>query len=333
LRFAAIVAVICALGVATPSALAQQSVDVGSVSGRVTDQSGAVVTDAQVTARQTQTNLTTTATTDQDGRFRLPYLRFGPCGVSRDTSAVTGAANFAFSSTGSLVYVRGPVSASALLDIGLMDRAGKVEPLRLPPGTYEWPRVSPDGKRLAVASDDDKEATIWIYDLSGTRAMQRLTSGGNNRFPIWSSDSKRVAFQSDRDGDVAIFWQPADGGVAERLTRPVQGESHTPESWSPKGDRFLFTITKGSDVSLWTFSLQDRKATPFGAVHSSNPTNAAFSPDANWVAYASTERSIPTIYVQPFPATRPPMTASSPSEDRSTSTCTMRHPTRSSTFK
>jgi eukaryotic-like serine/threonine-protein kinase len=224
-------------------------------------------------------------------------------GVSRDTAAVTGAANFGFSSTGSLVYVRGPVSASALLDIGLMDRKGKVEPLRLPPETYEWPRVSPDGKRLAVASDDDKEATIWIYDLSGTRAMQRLTSGGNNRFPIWNSDSKRVAFQSDRDGDLAIFWQAADGGVAERLTRPAPSESHAPESWSPKGDTFLFSITKGSDVSLWTFSLQDRKATPFGGVHSSNPTNAAFSPDGKWVAYASTERGIATIYVQPFPAT------------------------------
>jgi serine/threonine-protein kinase len=223
-------------------------------------------------------------------------------GVGRDTAFVTGSANFAFSGTGSLVYVRGPVSASALLDIGLMDRKGKVEPLRLPPGTYEWPRVSPDGKRLAVASDDDKEATIWIYDLSGAHAIQRLTSGGNNRFPIWSLDSKRVAFQSDREGDLAIFWQPVDGGIAERLTRPAADESHAPESWSPKGDRFLFTITKGSDVSLWTFSLQDRKATPFGAVHSANPTNAAFSPDGNWVAYASTERSIPTIYVQPFPA-------------------------------
>jgi serine/threonine-protein kinase len=224
-------------------------------------------------------------------------------GVSRDTAAVTGAANFGFSSTGSLVYVRGPVSASALLDIGLMDRKGKVDPLRLPPGTYEWPRVSPDGKRLAVASDDDKEATIWIYDLSGMRAMQRLTSGGNNRFPIWTSDSKRVAFQSDRDGDLAIFWQAADGGFAERLTRPAPGESHAPESWSPKGDTFLFSITKGSDVSLWTFSLQDRKAAPFGGVHSSNPTNAAFSPDGKWVAYASTERGMATIYVQPFPAT------------------------------
>jgi Tol biopolymer transport system component len=224
-------------------------------------------------------------------------------GVSRDTAGVTGTGNFAFSNTGSLVYVRGPVSASALLDIGLMDRQGKVEPLKLPPGSYEWPRVSPDGKRLAVASDDDKEATVWIYDLSGTHAMQRLTSEGNNRFPVWSSDSTRVAFQSDRDGDAAIFWQPADGGIAERLTRPAPGESHAPESWSPKGDTFLFSITKGSDVSLWTFSLHDRKATPFGGVHSSNPTNAAFSPDGKWVAYASAERGKGTIYVQPFPAT------------------------------
>jgi outer membrane receptor protein involved in Fe transport len=77
LRFAAIVALLCAIGT-TRSALAQQSVDLASVSGRVTDQSGAVVTDAQITARQTQTNLTTTTTTDREGRFRLPYLRVGP---------------------------------------------------------------------------------------------------------------------------------------------------------------------------------------------------------------------------------------------------------------
>lgn len=49
-----------------------------SVSGRVADPSGAVIADADVTARQTQTNLTTTTTTDREGRFRLPYLRVGP---------------------------------------------------------------------------------------------------------------------------------------------------------------------------------------------------------------------------------------------------------------
>ncbi len=137
--------------------------------------------------------------------------------------------------------------------------------------------------------------------LSGTSAMRRLTFGGNNRFPIWTSNN-RVAFQSDREGDLAIFWQSADGGTAERLTKPEPGASHAPESWSPKHDTLLFSVTKGSDVSLWTFSLQDRKATPFGEVHSSNPTNAVFSPDGRWVAYTSTERNRAMIYVQPFPA-------------------------------
>jgi len=57
---------------------AQQSVEYASVSGRVTDSSGAVVPGAQVTLRHTQTNLTGTITTDQDGRFRFPYSRVGP---------------------------------------------------------------------------------------------------------------------------------------------------------------------------------------------------------------------------------------------------------------
>ena len=127
-------------------------------------------------------------------------------------AASTGAANFSVSSTGSLVYV--PARSrhrSALLDIALMDRNGKRRATEASAGPYALPRVSPDGTRIAFGTDDGKEAIVWIYDLSGTSAMQRLTSGGNNRFPIWSADSKRVAFQSDRDGDLAIFWQPADG--------------------------------------------------------------------------------------------------------------------------
>ena len=61
-----------------PDGLAQQSVDYASVSGRVTDPSGAVVTGARVAARHTQTNVIGTTATDEAGRFRLPYLRVGP---------------------------------------------------------------------------------------------------------------------------------------------------------------------------------------------------------------------------------------------------------------
>ena len=134
--------------------------------------------------------------------------------------------------------------------------------------------------------------------------MRRLTIGGRNRFPIWSADGLRVAFQSDREGDQGIFWQRADGtGTAERVTKPDEGASHVPDSWSPKGDRFLFTATKGSDSSLWAFSLRDKKATPFGDVRSRQPINAVFSPDGQWVVYTSTETGTATVYVQPFPAT------------------------------
>ena len=59
------------------SADAQQTVDYASISGRVIDPSGAVIADADVSARHTATNVVVAATTDQDGRFRFPYLRVG----------------------------------------------------------------------------------------------------------------------------------------------------------------------------------------------------------------------------------------------------------------
>ena len=216
-----------------------------------------------------------------------------------------GAAEFAFSSTGSLVYMSGPVSnTAAQSDLALIDRKGGVERLKLPPGLYQHPRASPNGTQIAFATDDGKEAIVWIYELGGTASMRQLTFDGKNRFPIWSADGQRVAFQSDREGDLGIFWQRADGsGRAERLTKADQGTSHVPESWSPKEQRFLFEVTKGSSVSLWTFSLLDKEATQFTDVQSSNPIQAAFSHDGRWVAYTITEGAATGIYVQPFPAT------------------------------
>jgi serine/threonine-protein kinase len=227
-------------------------------------------------------------------------------GVSR-AGIATGTVHFDISDTGSLIYIPGPtfVVASAQLDIALTDRNGGVEPLNLPPGPYQYPRVSPDGKRIAFGTDDAKEAVIWIHDLAGTSAMRRLTFGGRNRLPVWSSDDRHVAFQSDREGDLAIFWQSVDGtGTPERLTTPDPGTSHAPESWSPDGEQLLFSVTTGSSMSLWTLSLQDRKAMPFGDVQSTIPSNAVFSPNGRWVAYSSNEGTgIPNVYVQPFPAT------------------------------
>jgi serine/threonine-protein kinase len=231
-------------------------------------------------------------------------------GVRRGIGGATGSAHFGISDTGSLAYIPGPISTtSGQLSIGLFDRKGGSELLKIQPGAYQLPRMSPDGKRIAFGSDDGKAASIWIYELSGTSSTRRLTfeGQGHNRFPVWSADSQRVAFQSDREGDFGIFWQRADGtGTAERLTKPDEGASHIPESWAPDGERFLYNAGKGGATSLWVFSLKERKAVRFGAVESParTLTGAVFSPDGRWVAYASREgRTSSALYVQPFPPT------------------------------
>jgi serine/threonine-protein kinase len=225
-------------------------------------------------------------------------------GIRRSSPAVGNATQVEISSTGVLAYVPGPVRAGQD-DLFLYDRKGGMTALKLPRGTYGYPRVSPDGKWIAVETSDAKQAMISLYDLSGASSLRRLTFGGNNRLPIWSADGRRVAFQSDREGDRAVFWQPVEGGTAERLTRPEPGTSHVPESWTPQGDVFLFSATKELETTLWTFSVRDRKASRFGDVTSSVLTNAVFHPSGRWVAYQAGETGVgeATTYVQPFPPT------------------------------
>ncbi len=223
-----------------------------------------------------------------------------------------GGAFLSVSSSGSLLFVPGPVerSIAALRVPTLARRNAKTEPLALPPRPYRRPRVSPDGKRLAVGIDEGASAEVWIYDLAGATAMRRLTFGGRNRFPVWSSDGRRLAFQSDRDGTPSIYVQNADGGgAAERLTKAAQGVLHIPDSWSPDGRTLLFSEHKGDTFSLMALAISEQRAVTFGGVQSLQPADAVFSPDGRWVAYASSPAAGGLvsadrgIFVQPFPAT------------------------------
>ena len=244
--------------------------------------------------------------------FDLPRLAVtgGPVpiveGVKRSTGTL-GTAHFSVSRTGSLVFVPGPAApSSALSDLALVDRNRTVQPLKLPPGAYEYPRLSPDGKQIAFGTDDGRDAIVWIYDVAGARSARRLTLGGRNRVPVWSADGARVAFQSDRDGDLGLFWQRADGTTAaERLTKPDKDAAHVPESWSPDGKTLLFSVAKGSSYTVEALSLTDKKATPVGGIQSPYPPAATFSPDGRWVAYSATAPGpvAGSLFVQPFPTT------------------------------
>jgi hypothetical protein len=224
-------------------------------------------------------------------------------GVRRGNPGL-GTAHYALSPGGTLVYVPGPAAAAATVDFGLFDRAGKGTPLKLPLGTYSHPRLSPDGHQLAFSVIAGEEEFVAVYELSGTKAMRRLTMEGRSRFPVWAANGTRVAYQTDRDGDASIFWQPADGtGSPERLTKPGPGEAHAPESWSPTTSTLLFSVLKDARHELWSLSLPDKGTTKFGGVTSAVPINAVFSPNGRWIAYQSDQTGRTTVYLQSVPPT------------------------------
>jgi Tol biopolymer transport system component len=218
----------------------------------------------------------------------------------------TGAAEFSISGTGSLIFLSGQVSATnAMTGLALLDPKGMIELLKVPPKAYAYPRVSPNGKQVVLSIDDSaKDANVWIHDLVGSAAPRQLTLGGANRFPIWSEDGNWIAFQSDREGDLGIFRQRADGtGTVERLTRPEQGVAHIPDSWQPRSQQFAFTAVTGAEGSLRIYSIADKKETVLVQMPSAFIARSAFSHDGKWLAYQSNETGTNQIFVQPFPTT------------------------------
>jgi serine/threonine-protein kinase len=233
-------------------------------------------------------------------------------GVRRITGFGSNLVQYGVSSSGTLVFVPGPVGSNSRGQFAIVesDRNGTLKPTRVQPGQYVHVRATRDGARLAIDTDDGKAADIWIHEMAGDTALRRLTLVGRNRLPVWAPDGVRVAFQSDREGDLGIFVQRADGtGEVQRLTKAGKGEEHVPESWSPDGRIMSFSVLKNSAYSLWTVSVVDRKPVLFADLQSTEPPGSAFSTDGRWLAYHARPVGVsnPTsqtagVFVRPFPA-------------------------------
>lgn len=226
-------------------------------------------------------------------------------GVARAPSGVV--AHAAISAGGTLIYVPGPATPSSARILGLIDvRDGKLVPLPIPPNSYMHPRVSPDGGRVAVASDDGKEGVIWVYDLNGRGPPRRLTFAGRNTFPVWTPDGQFVTYQSDQQGDNGLYLQRADGtGPIERLTRAAAGSEHFPDSWSPDGKILAFRVQSGTS-SIWTVTRDGAQTMqPLLQMKDRSQVASHFAPDGKWIAYGSNELTGFgfQVFVQPFPPT------------------------------
>jgi len=247
-------------------------------------------------------------------RFDLNKLQVtgGPVsildGVQRATQAGGADAQFAFSNNGSMIYIRGTAPVADTVSLVLMDRSGTQKPLNIPPGQYSAPRISPSGNQLAVELDEGKESNIWIYDLNDAAPIHKLTSEGVNVTPLWTTDSQRVVFTSERDDGWWLFWQRVNGGPAEQLAKLEKSDARPlPDSWSPNGKVLFFTERTGAPGLSGAGGISsitpggDEKPKP---VIKQNATSASLSPDGRWLAYVQAgSKGVNEVYVEPFPPT------------------------------
>jgi eukaryotic-like serine/threonine-protein kinase len=213
-------------------------------------------------------------------------------------SPFSGAVQYSFSNSGSLVYVSGGLQ-SAQNRLVWVNRKGIEHPLAAPPRAYLNPRLSPDGRRVGVTITE-QDSHIWTYDLRET--FTRLTFAGNaNNGAVWTPDGKRITFSTNpKGGPLNIYWLLADGsGGLERLT--TSQYLNAPMSWSPDGKLLaFFEVNPTTQRDIWVLRMSDRKLLPF----LQTPFNEAvprFSPDGRWLAYISDESGRYEIYVQSYP--------------------------------
>ena len=207
----------------------------------------------------------------------------------------TGAAQFSVSDTGALVYVTG----SDLGDRTLVwvDRDGREEALAAEPRAYAYPRISPDGGRVAVTIFD-QETDIWIWDFARETLTRLTVAPGMDLNSVWTPDGRQVAFASDRDGTPNLYLKAADGtGAVERLTESENAQYTY--AFTPDGRQLVFLEIDEQNLDLVVLSLEGSPE-PLLATEFSE-RNGEISPDGLWLAYESNASGQYEIYVRPFP--------------------------------
>lgn len=217
-------------------------------------------------------------------------------------------ANFAVSETGMVLTREGWFSVSTATPTGAnqlmwVDRTGAVAPIFPEENVFRRPRLSPDGRRIAVEIFEGESTDVWVYEIARGTRIRLTTTEALEQDPIWTPDGTTVVFASSSDGSSDLHQKAADGS-GEPTPFPAIESNNEAHSFSPDGKVLAYyQRAAGSDQNrdIWTMSMEgDYERKPF-LVTPFNERSPAFSPDGRWIAYVSDESGIDEIYVLPYP--------------------------------
>jgi serine/threonine-protein kinase len=214
-------------------------------------------------------------------------------------TTVAAGTQAALSAGGTLVYQ--PADEDATL--GWVDLDGRFSPLLAESQGYGYPRLSPDGDRIAVAIGANGRSDIWIYDIASSTPSRLTNAGGSNDRPEWTPDGQRIVYRSDREARPALWWQRADLGS---LAEPLQAGA--PHSFfegviTPDGRTLVYQVDDaGSQQADIMYRLLEGDTTshPVAATRFVE-AQPRVSPDGRWITYVTDASGTSQVVAQSFP--------------------------------
>ncbi len=203
--------------------------------------------------------------------------------------ADSGGLYYAVSHNGALVFAPGGLAHTLVR----VDRNGRRTPLSSDRRGFRFPKVSPDGRQIAVTIDP-RPSEVWVYDIvRQTRIL--ISTEGHSLAAAWTPDGRRVAYSTGGD----VNWRPADAsGPAELLLGSEQGTY--PGGWTRDSRVLVLHKTERGGSNDIRIMSTPGKSEPLIATAASE-LGERLSPDDRWIAYSSDESGRSEVYVRPFP--------------------------------
>ncbi len=200
-----------------------------------------------------------------------------------------GIVGSALRSQESPVEVRGPNGRIAFTrgsDVYAINGNGAF-PVNLPSNSTAAdtdPAYSPDGTKIAFASDRDGDNEIYVAAWDGSGTVTKLTSNtSDDREPAWSPNGGYIAFRSNRDGNNDIYKMTATGASQQRLT--ANGDSEFAPAWSPDGAEIAYQRF-GSQNDVWKMNSDGQGQTQL-TTDGANDGAPEYSPNGTQIAFHS----------------------------------------------
>jgi serine/threonine-protein kinase len=209
-----------------------------------------------------------------------------------DWTATDGLGAYAISANGTLAYLK---ASEWNVDrrVVWVDRAGKEEPALPREGAFAEPRISPDGKWIAITVTTPRRE-IWLYEI-GRSVLSRLSRTDNAAFnAVWAPDSRSIVY-SHEDPVYDLHRIPIDGSASDVPVVASQKDKYAC-AISPDG-KLLAYIENNVIDRIFIMSLdgtgKPRELSPNAIAQ----RGASFSPDGLWIAYEEVAHGRPNVFV------------------------------------